>query len=106
MHLTGIADRTPDKPAVVMADGSRTVTYAELDRRSRQVAQLLRARGLGVRDHVAHCRTSLAGFKCPRAVEFVTELPRLPTGKLLRSTKARGPVRERSRPLPGKRRTC
>jgi acyl-CoA synthetase (AMP-forming)/AMP-acid ligase II len=53
MHLTRIAERTPDKPAVVMADGSRTVTYAELDRRSRQVAGLLRARGLGVRDHVA-----------------------------------------------------
>jgi len=33
---------------------------------------------------IAHCRASLAGFKCPRAVEFVPELPRLPTGKLLR----------------------
>ncbi|MGB6456746.1 MAG: hypothetical protein WBH47_19945 [Streptosporangiaceae bacterium] len=33
---------------------------------------------------IGHCHTSLATFKCPRAVEFVAELPRLPTGKLLR----------------------
>jgi acyl-coenzyme A synthetase/AMP-(fatty) acid ligase len=33
---------------------------------------------------LAHCRTVLAGFKCPRSIDFVQELPRLPTGKLLR----------------------
>jgi long-chain acyl-CoA synthetase len=33
---------------------------------------------------IAHCRGRLASFKCPRSVEFVSELPRLPTGKLLR----------------------
>jgi acyl-CoA synthetase (AMP-forming)/AMP-acid ligase II len=33
---------------------------------------------------LAHCRSRLASFKCPRTVEFVAELPRLPTGKLLR----------------------
>ena len=33
---------------------------------------------------IAYCRGRLAGFKCPRSVEFVTELPRTPTGKLLR----------------------
>jgi long-chain acyl-CoA synthetase len=32
----------------------------------------------------AHCRLKLASFKCPRSVEFAAELPRLPTGKLLR----------------------
>jgi acyl-CoA synthetase (AMP-forming)/AMP-acid ligase II len=30
----------------------------------------------------AFCRERLAGFKCPRSVDFVDELPRLPTGKL------------------------
>ena len=35
-------------------------------------------------DLIALCRDQLASFKCPRSVEFVTELPRLPTGKLLR----------------------
>jgi long-chain acyl-CoA synthetase len=29
-----------------------------------------------------HCRAHLAGFKCPREVDFVDELPRLPTGKV------------------------
>jgi long-chain acyl-CoA synthetase len=28
------------------------------------------------------CRQQLASFKCPRSVDFVAELPRLPTGKL------------------------
>ena len=35
-------------------------------------------------DLMAHCRSKLAAYKCPRAVEFAAELPRLPTGKLLR----------------------
>jgi long-chain acyl-CoA synthetase len=33
-------------------------------------------------DLQALCRSRLAGFKCPRDVEFVEELPRLPTGKV------------------------
>jgi long-chain acyl-CoA synthetase len=33
---------------------------------------------------IEHCRARLATFKCPRSVEFVAELPRLATGKLLR----------------------
>ncbi|MEV4137193.1 AMP-binding protein [Dactylosporangium sp. NPDC049742] len=31
---------------------------------------------------IAFCRASIAHYKCPRSVDFVTELPRLPTGKL------------------------
>jgi acyl-CoA synthetase (AMP-forming)/AMP-acid ligase II len=31
---------------------------------------------------IAHCRTLVAGYKCPKSVEFVTELPRLPSGKV------------------------
>jgi long-chain acyl-CoA synthetase len=31
---------------------------------------------------IRYCRTHLADFKCPRSVEFRTELPRHPTGKL------------------------
>ncbi len=33
---------------------------------------------------IAHCREHIAGYKCPRTVDFVDELPRLPTGKLLK----------------------
>lgn len=33
---------------------------------------------------IAYCRERLAGFKCPRSVDFLDELPRLPTGKLLK----------------------
>jgi fatty-acyl-CoA synthase len=31
---------------------------------------------------IAHCRTHIAGYKCPKSVEFVEALPRLATGKL------------------------
>ena len=53
MHLSEIARRTPDKPAVVMSDGSRGMTFAELDRRSLQVEALLHQHGIGAKDHVA-----------------------------------------------------
>ncbi|MCU1352731.1 MAG: AMP-dependent synthetase and ligase, partial [Acidimicrobiales bacterium] len=33
---------------------------------------------------IAYCRDHLAHFKCPRTVVLVDELPRLPTGKLLK----------------------
>jgi acyl-CoA synthetase (AMP-forming)/AMP-acid ligase II len=31
---------------------------------------------------IAHCKTLIAGYKCPRSVEFRTELPVSPAGKL------------------------
>jgi acyl-CoA synthetase (AMP-forming)/AMP-acid ligase II len=31
---------------------------------------------------IDHCKASLASFKCPKSVDFRTELPRHPTGKL------------------------
>jgi long-chain acyl-CoA synthetase len=34
------------------------------------------------RELIAFCRENLAHFKCPRTINFVDELPRLPTGKL------------------------
>ena len=33
---------------------------------------------------MAHCRAQLAGFKCPRRVEFVDALPRNASGKVLK----------------------
>jgi long-chain acyl-CoA synthetase len=33
---------------------------------------------------IEFCRQRLAHYKCPRSVEVVNELPRLPTGKLLK----------------------
>jgi acyl-CoA synthetase (AMP-forming)/AMP-acid ligase II len=33
---------------------------------------------------IEFCRSKLAGYKCPKSVDFVETLPRLPTGKLLK----------------------
>jgi acyl-CoA synthetase (AMP-forming)/AMP-acid ligase II len=35
-----------------------------------------------VQELIAHCRDRLAGYKCPKRIEFVTELPRTSTGKV------------------------
>jgi long-chain acyl-CoA synthetase len=44
---------------------------------------------------IAFCRANLAHFKAPRSVDFVDELPRLPTGKLYKRL-----LRERYWPAP------
>ena len=31
---------------------------------------------------IAHCKSLLASYKCPKTVDFVAQMPRLPTGKL------------------------
>lgn len=46
---------------------------------------------------IEFCRQHLAGFKCPRSVDFVSELPRNASGKILK-TQLREPFwRDRSR---------
>ena len=43
----------PDKPAIIMATTSETVSYADYEARSNKVAHLLRAAGLERGDHIA-----------------------------------------------------
>lgn len=33
---------------------------------------------------IAHCRNTLAAYKCPRTIDFADDLPREPTGKLIK----------------------
>jgi len=47
------------------------------------------------RELIAFCRDHLAHFKCPRSIDFVDELPRLPTGKLYKRL-----LRDRYWPAP------
>jgi long-chain acyl-CoA synthetase len=53
MQLSTLARRMPDKAAVIDAASGDVTTFAELDRRSLQIAQLLAASGLGRGDHIA-----------------------------------------------------
>lgn len=48
---------------------------------------------------IDHCRESLANFKVPRTVEFVAELPRNATGKVLKRV-----LRGEPEPVPGENR--
>ncbi|TDC72011.1 acyl-CoA synthetase [Actinomadura sp. GC306] len=59
----------------------------EMGQRVRAVVQPADPAAAGPRlaaELIAHCRDRLAGYKCPRTIEFTGELPRTPTGKLLR----------------------
>ena len=53
MNLTDLAREFGDKPAGVMAGSGEQLSYAELERRSNQIAHLFRSRGLRPGDHVA-----------------------------------------------------
>jgi acyl-CoA synthetase (AMP-forming)/AMP-acid ligase II len=49
-------------------------------------AIVVRTNGTAVTEDelIEHCRTRLAGFKRPRSVDFIDELPRNPSGKVLK----------------------
>lgn len=64
MHPSIHARTQPNRPAIIMAASGETITFAELDARSNQVAQLLRSRGIGVGDTVALCLENHPWFFC------------------------------------------
>ncbi|WP_374531385.1 acyl-CoA synthetase [Novosphingobium sp.] len=55
MHPSVHARTNADKPAVIMASSGETITYRELDKRSNQVAQLIRSKGIGIGETIAIC---------------------------------------------------
>jgi acyl-CoA synthetase (AMP-forming)/AMP-acid ligase II len=63
-HPSLHARTTPEKPAYVMAETGEALTYAQLDARSNQGAQLFRALGLQAGDHVA--------IMMENSLEFIT----------------------------------
>ena len=56
------AAKTPDKPAVVIAETGETVTYGELDDAANRLARLFREAGLQPGDHIAFCMENRAEF--------------------------------------------
>ncbi len=56
------------------------------------VAVVVRREGaeLGPEDVIAYCRERLAAYKCPREVRFLAELPKGPTGKILKAALRNG----------------
>ncbi|MEM8976008.1 MAG: AMP-binding protein, partial [Pseudomonadota bacterium] len=52
-HAGVFAARTPDRPAIILADSDRIVSFAQYEARSNQVAHLLRSLGLSRGDRVA-----------------------------------------------------
>lgn len=76
----------PDRPAIIMGHSGEVVTFAELDRRSNQLAQLWRSRGLKRGDHVAaflenHVRYTEVTWAALRAGLFITPVNSHLTGE-------------------------
>ena len=95
-HPAAHATATPDRVALVMAGSGQAGTYRQIDEASTRLALVLWDRGLRPGDHlaeelIAYCRERLSHFKGPRSVHFVDDLPRLPTGKLLKRLLLRAP---------------
>ena len=62
MYPGTFARTAPDRPAVVMAGSGEVLTYAELDRRSNQLAHLLRRRGLVAGSVLAVCMENNSSY--------------------------------------------
>lgn len=62
MYPGAFVESTPDKVAIVMADGGESMTYAELDAFAHQLANLFQAHGLQPGDHVALCMENRLEF--------------------------------------------
>ena len=45
---------------------------------------LLDSSSLDEEQIISYTRTQIAGYKCPRSINFIPELPRNPSGKILR----------------------
>ena len=63
------------------------VPNAEFGEEVKAVAQLIDPEEAGPdleRELIAYCKERLSDIKCPRSVDFVEDLPRTPTGKLIK----------------------
>jgi acyl-CoA synthetase (AMP-forming)/AMP-acid ligase II len=97
-HIATFAIATPDHPAVIAGGTGSTMTYAELDLRSRKLAAYLSANRIAKGDHIAIMMANSQDYLavCWAAqrlglvytpinwhVDFAS-LPRLPNGKMLK----------------------
>lgn len=62
MHPSVHAQANGSKAAVIMAGSGLTISYAQLDHRSNQIAHYLRGQGIGIGDTVALCLENRAEY--------------------------------------------
>ncbi len=91
MIITGGENVHPGEVEGVIAelpDVVEVAVYGTPDERwGRRVSAAIVARGPGLTEDVVvrHCKERLAGYKVPRKVTFLTEMPKTATGKITRS---------------------
>jgi O-succinylbenzoic acid--CoA ligase len=87
--ITGGENVAPQEVEAALLEHSAVADVAVLGREDPEWGQALVALvvprdGADAEELRAHCRDRLAGFKVPKAVEFVDSLPRTTSGKLIR----------------------
>jgi len=62
LYPGGWAAKTPDRPAIIMAESGATVSYAELDDAANRLSQVFRNAGFQPGDHIAFCMENRPEF--------------------------------------------
>ena len=62
MYPGSWAEKEPERPAILMGESGRVVTYGELDSVANRLARVFRSAGLRPGDHVAFCMENRAEF--------------------------------------------
>jgi acyl-coenzyme A synthetase/AMP-(fatty) acid ligase len=80
--LPAAAARYGDKPGLIVDD--RVFSFRALDDLSNALAALKPGAAPDADAILALCRKELAAYKVPRTVQFVADLPKTSTGKVMR----------------------
>lgn len=83
-RLIQSAEKFGERPAIRLEEN--ILTYSDLDDRTRRTAGRLVDGGVkpGDRVRLIHEKAELAAYKYPRVIWLVDELPKGPTGRILR----------------------
>ena len=83
-HGRRLAAAFPNSRLVEIADSYTLIPIDQPALLAEHIREFIRS-DLAADDVIAYCRERLAAYKYPREIRFVAELPKGPSGKILKS---------------------